>query len=109
MFKVKNNIGPEILNEVLVKIVYNGPALRSVSDFVKPRINSVHFGKDSLQYIGCNIWNIIPYDIKNFCNLDVFKRRIRTWSPDKCPCRLCKTYIQGVQLYYIQLIQNRSK
>lgn len=96
MFKVKNNIGPELLNEVFVKRVYNGPALRSVSDFVKPRINSVHFGEDSLQNFGCNIWNIIPCDIKNSCNLDIFKRRIRTWSPDKCPCRLCKTYIQGV-------------
>ena len=96
MFKVKNDIGPELLNDVFVKRVYNGPALRSVSDFVTPRINSVHFGEDSLKYFGCNIWNIIPYDIKNSCNLDVFKRLIRTWSPDICPCRLCKIYRQRV-------------
>ena len=96
MFKVKNNLGPELLNDIFIKRVYNGPALRSVIDFAKPQINSVHFGEDSLRYFGNIIWNLVPSDIKNDLDFNDFKRKIRNWVPENCPCRLCRPYIQGV-------------
>ncbi len=50
MFKVKNNTGPLLLNDIFLRRVHHGPSLRKESDFVTPHINSVHFGADSLRY-----------------------------------------------------------
>ena len=61
MFKVKKNVGPQLLGELFSKRVYYVPVLRSMSDFKKPRINSVHFGEDSLRSFGYIIWKLIPY------------------------------------------------
>ena len=96
MFKAKNNIGPQLLKDIFVEREYNGPSLRTVSDFVMPNVNTVHFGEDSLRFFGYKIWNLIPHEIKDVESLDVFKRRIKVWAPEKCPCRLCRLYIQGV-------------
>ena len=95
MYKAKNNLGPILLKDIFLDINYNGPTLRTSADFVLPRINSVHYGEDSLGYFGCKIWNLIPNETRSVNNLAIFKRVIRKWAPEKCPCRLCKTYIQG--------------
>ena len=31
---------------------------------------------------------------KNSSSLSVFKNKIRKWIPEKCPCKLCQTYIK---------------
>ena len=67
--------------------------LRTNSDFLRPRVNTVHFGKDSLRYFGSVIWDKVPIQIKNSINLSIFKSKIRNWSPDECPCRLCQVYL----------------
>ena len=38
----------------------------------------------------------VPNEIKSAATLIVFKQKIRSWKADKCPCKLCKTYIVGV-------------
>ena len=96
MFKTKNNIGPELLNNIFLDRNYNGPSLRNVSDFKMPNINTVHYGEDSLRFFGYKIWELIPIEIKYVDDLLTFKSKIRNWAPKICPCRLCKTYIQGV-------------
>ena len=92
MFKVKNGIGPILLNEIFIERQYNGPTLRSKTDFVKPTINTEHFGKGSLKYFGSVIWDLIPNSIKYVDHLQDFKILIKAWSPDECPCRLCKVF-----------------
>ena len=93
MYKTKNNLGPELLNNIFPLNENGRVGLRSNSDFLRPRINSVYFGKESLQYFGSVIWDKIPTNIKNSVNLSSFKNKIRNWSPDECPCRLCQTYL----------------
>ena len=96
MFKAFNNIGPEILRDIFVVRTHNGPTLRNPTDFVVPTIKTVLYGEDSLRYFGSKIWELIPQEIKSVQNLATFKNSIRKWIPNKCPCRLCKTYIHGV-------------
>ena len=69
MYKVKNNLGPSILENIFALNTNNRAGLRSSSEFLHPRVNTVHFGKDSLQYFGSVIWNIVPSDIKNSVSL----------------------------------------
>ena len=75
---------------------YNGPALRTVSDFVMPNINTVHFGEDSLRFYGNKIWNLIPPEIKYVDTIAAFKKLIKGRVPERCPCRLCRQFISGV-------------
>ena len=47
------------------------------------------------------IWNSIPPSIKKVTSLNAFKNRIKSWKTN-CPCRLCKTYLQGVDFVDIR-------
>ena len=73
------------------KCIYNSREM-----FVTKNIRSEHYGKESLSYLGPKIWNIVPSDIKTSTSLKDFKQKIRKWKPDKCPCKLCKTFIAGI-------------
>ena len=33
---------------------------------------------------------------KNSSSLTVFKNKIRKWTPEKCLCKLCQTYMKTV-------------
>ena len=53
------------------------------------------------------LWELLPYDNKSFPTLIEFKNRIKTWSPDNCPCRLCKMYLKN--LGYIDVVNTFSE
>ena len=95
LFKQKNGISPEIVADVFVSKV-NRTNLRSNNDFEKPNNKTVHYGDDSLRSFGPIIWNLIPDKIKASKGIEEFTTRIKAWTPKNCPCRLCKTYVQGV-------------
>ena len=40
---------------------------------------------------------------KNASSSSVFKSRIKTWTTDNCPCRLCKTFAKD--LGFIEALQ----
>ena len=70
------------------------------SDFPIPAVRTENYGKNSVRYLGPLIWKIIPPFIKNAENLQDFKRSIKKWKPEQCPCKLCKVYIPRVYKYY---------
>ena len=96
MFKLKMGMGPSLLDNIFKLNPARQYHLRGNTDFLVPPVNTVHFGKDSLQYFGSVIWKLIPPNILSCSKLDEFKNKIRNWSPPECPCRLCKTYIQNI-------------
>ena len=59
--------------------------LRSQPDSVK----SVYKGSNSLRYFGLIISSLIPKEIKNCDTLASFVSKIRQWTPDGYPCRIC--------------------
>ena len=94
MFKVRNGLAPEITNNVfqINPSVYN---LRN-SEFKTENVKTVHYGTESLSFLGPRILKLVPLEIKKSTSLQIFKNKIKTWAPENCPCRLCKTYVQGV-------------
>ena len=96
VYKYKKGISPDFMKDIFSDRTYVGPALRSQTDILIPRTNSVHNGDDSLRHLGPLIWNVIPKDIKNLPTLKRFKTEIRKWRPVNCPCRLCKLYVEGI-------------
>ena len=52
-------------------------------------------GSRSVSKLGAKIWKLLPREIKNSFSLTVFKNKIRMWTPEKCPCKLCQTCIKN--------------
>ena len=95
IYKARNDLGPKIMKDIVhfVQKPYN---LRNVSTLQRRTNRTVYFGTERISFLAPKIWEIVPFEIKNAKSLDIFKKRIKLWTTDKCPCRLCKRYIGNV-------------
>ena len=96
MFKVSNSLSPVLMNDIFKLRVEQTYNLRKLSQFYRPKVNSVYNGTKSVSFLGLIIWDLVPNELKDTGNLAAFKKAIKKWSPEKCPCRLCKIYIDNV-------------
>ena len=76
-YKASRNIGPSLLNDIFRIADYQGPNLRNKGEFVRPSISSVHFGENSLKFLGAKIWDIVPKEFKDVDTVDRFKVLIK--------------------------------
>ena len=91
-----NGLSPPLMKNIIKLKAENSYNLRQVSEFSRPMVKMVYRGTESISYLGPKIWDILPEKLKNIDNLEHFKKEIKTWTPDNCPCRLCKVYIESV-------------
>ena len=93
MFKVVKGLGPEITKSLF----HFDKDTRSDRSFLRPNVNSVNNGKNSIRYFGPIVWDdMLPSKLKSIQTLQIFKSEIKKWDPVNCPCTLCKEYIGGV-------------
>ena len=57
---------------------------------------TTQYGIESVSNLEAKLWNLLPREIKNNSSLTAFKNEIRKWTPKKCPCKLCQTYIKNI-------------
>ena len=69
---------------------------RSQIDFSVSSVNTTHFGLHSLQHFPSKVWNIVPLELKNLSDVEIFKSKIRKWEPMHCKCTLCLPYIHSI-------------
>ena len=93
IYKAKNKISPEVVNS-LFEFTNKNYNLRNVSK--RKRYFTVHYGSESLVSLAPKIWELVPDSIREVKTLSIFKNKIKAWTTDKCPCRLCKNYIGQV-------------
>ena len=96
IFKVKNNLSPEIMKQVFdfQEPYYN---LRSeTSQFRRENIKTTHYGIQSVKFLGPKIWAMVPQNIKNCKFLQEFKKLIKVWKPEAYPCRMRKKYVANI-------------
>jgi hypothetical protein len=96
MYKVKNELGPSVLDDIFERRINSGPKLRKTREFLQPLSKTVHYGENTLANLGCLTWEELLISIKSAESLNVFKNLVRKWQPKHCPCRLCKEYVEGV-------------
>ena len=84
-----------ITANVLTTIPENHYNLRNYNGFVLPFVRTVYHAYESISYLGPKIRNIVPIKLKNAQSLNSFKKSIRKWIPNNCPCRLCTRYVNG--------------
>ena len=65
-------------------------------------MKSVNYGLKVLRYFGPEIWNIFTNDIKNSRTVREFSKKVRSWIPQNCPCRICESCIYRVGFTNIQ-------
>ena len=63
MFKVKNNIAPEIIKEIFAPKT-SPYDLRNIHLFKRRRVNSLWHDSESVFYLGPKIWDLVPDEIK---------------------------------------------
>ena len=92
MFKIKNNLAPNLLSEIFSQYqpTYG---LRNNRSWNNSNVRTVYYGKETLSYRGPKTWELLPYSLKNVESLQEFKTRIKSWKPEGCTCRLCKSFI----------------
>ena len=94
LYKVINGLSPVIMS--LVFPIKENIKYCSKNNFKTRNIHSAKYGTETLVHLGPEIWALVPDFIKVEKSLSTFKIKIKSWCPSKCPCELCKTYINGV-------------
>ena len=93
MVKISNTLSPEIVKEIFWERIVSY-ILRSNNSFTSGQLNSVYHGTESLfsrpQNLGASTTR------KDSGYVNIFKSRVRKWTPSHCPFRLCHTYLQHV-------------
>ena len=92
IFKVKNGLSPELMNDVF-EVIEKPYSLRTTSHFRSRKIRTTKYGIETPSYLCPKLWNLVPNEYKTIESLADFKAKIKTQVPEKSPCKLCKTYI----------------
>ena len=100
MFRFYNGLSPPLMSNMFKLKAENFYNLRQVSEFSRPMVKSGYHGTESISHLGPKIWDILPENLKSIDNLEHFKKEIKSWKPDNCPCRLCKVNIESVGFFY---------
>ena len=103
IYKVKYYLSPKTMKDIFFSKNENY-SFWSGTHLANRNIHAAHFGTDTITNLGPKIWKLVPDEIKNASSLLAFKSRIKTWTTDNCPCRLCKTFVKD--LGFIEVFPN---
>ena len=94
-YKVNMGLTPQLIKELFPPSThaYN---LRSAYEFKLENIKTLHYATESLSFLGPEIWELVPLEIKSSRSLEEFKKKIKSWIPENCSCRLYKTYLHHI-------------
>ena len=96
LYKVFNDICPDIMKDVFPLNTSSNYDITSRRTFTTRSVKTVFYGTESLPYLAPKAWELFPNNIKSLENLPKFKKAIKNWKSDVCPCRLCRSYIPQV-------------
>ena len=85
----------EIMNEVF-DIIERPYPLRNQLRFKSENIRPVRYGIETTAFVGSKIWSYMLSELKESTSLNEFRSKIKTWKPENCLCKLCKTYFQRI-------------
>ena len=95
IYKFQAGLTPPIMSDLFVTRE-NNYNLRNFQELESSLKRTVKYGTKTISYRGPQLWNLIPERLMALETLNKFKKEIKKWRCDACPCRICKTYIQRV-------------
>ena len=93
MFKISYNMSSNILGYIFDQRTSSNHLLKN-NDFVSRQVHCVYQGTEWLSFLGPNIWDLQPLEIKQSESFDMYEAKINRYTPSECPCTLFWTYIQ---------------
>ena len=57
-------------------------------------IRTSKFGFETVSTIGAILWNDLPAELRKAESLKIFTQKIKLWSPNDCPCKICRKFIE---------------
>ena len=93
--EIQAGLTPPIMSDLFVTRE-NNYNLRSFQELESPLKRIVKFGTEAISYRRPQIWKLIRERLRALETLNKFKKEIKKWKCDACPCTICKTYIQRV-------------
>ena len=95
VYRYLNGHSLDIMNDIF-KLIENTYSLRNFHIFQTENLCSLKYGLDAIPYRASQLWQQVPFDIREAASLTLFKNRIKTCKCEDCPCRFCKIFIQNV-------------
>ena len=89
-------LSPPIMNDILTLDENASYNLRSGVTVTKRNIRTNEFGFETISTIGAVLWRNLHNDINNLDSLNIFKHRIKQWTPDNYPCKICRNFIKNL-------------
>ena len=96
IYKVKMGLSSQIMNDILTLDQNDSYNLRSGVTVTIRNIRTNKFGFETISTIGAVLWQNFPNDIKNSDSLNIFKHRIKQWTPNNHPCKICRNVINSL-------------
>ena len=95
VYKFLNVCSPDFMIEVF-HLRQNADNLRNVHAFAidVPRNNCV---LNSVVYRTNQFWETLPFDLKNSCLLELFKKGLKNWRCTRFPCQIWSRFIADVE------------
>ena len=89
IYKFQAGLAPPIMSDLFVTRE-NNYNLRNFQELESSLRRTVKFGTETISYRGPQIWNLIPERLRTLKTLNKFKKEIKIWKYDACPCRMRK-------------------
>ena len=91
--KITNHIAPPMMSS-LFEIRENAHNTRYFQVLSNESRRTVNYGLETICYRAPFLWANLPPEYKLANSLNIFKRKIKKWKGENCPCRLRKTYLR---------------
>ena len=85
IFKVKNSIATKTTQQVTYLNFLILLVTLKIKDFISNYVKTVYFSTESVSYLGPNIWDPLPPDVRTLTPLTLFKSQGKKWIPQNCP------------------------
>ena len=83
-----------IMNDIFSLSENSSYKLRSAVTVNRRNIRTSKFGFETVSTIGAILWNDFPAELKNAKSLTIFKQKIKLWSSNYRPCKICRKFIK---------------
>ena len=95
IFKIKNELAPPITESMLERRSKSFN-IRNFKKVLTERKRTVRYGLETLSYRSPQLWSLLPDNIKQLESIDLFKKKVKDWICEDCPCRLCTPYLHNI-------------
>ena len=97
LHQVHVGLALELLNEISKKRDV-AHSFRNNSTFETKNIKSVYYGLETISFLGPKIWELLPSNITDSVNLNMFKSNIKSWKPENRSYRLFRLHVADIGL-----------